>query len=433
MPALVVVGAQWGDEGKGKIVDLLAEKAAYVVRYQGGANAGHEVIVKGQSFVMHLIPSGILHAGKKCVIGNGVVLDAEALAKEINELRSRGVKVSPANLLISPLTHLTFSFHRLLDGGREGNTSARKIGTTKRGIGPTYADKAARVGIRAGDLTDAAYCRQVLTQNLAEKNHLLKLHGGKAIPVAQALAEARAWIKTLQPFLADTVEILYEASLQKKNILLEGAQGTLLDVDFGTYPYVSASNASAGGASSGSGLGPTAIGRVLGVCKAYTTRVGEGPFPTEFSHEMDQMIREKGDEFGRTTGRARRCGWLDLVGLRHAVMVNGLRELAITKLDVLDDLKEICIANGYTLRGKKQDRFPTSVSDLEAVKPSYVRLPGWQSSTRKARKVTELPVNARRYLDKISQLAGVPVSIVSVGPDREQTLFADRSSFDYKF
>lgn len=432
MPALVVVGAQWGDEGKGKIVDLLSEKAAYVVRCQGGANAGHEVIIDKQSFVLHLVPSGILHAGKKCVIGNGVVVDPVALAREVGELRSRGIKVG-SNLMLSPLAHLTFSFHRLLDGAREGSTSSKKIGTTKRGIGPTYADKVARMGLRAGDLARPEYCRQVLAQNLAEKNQVLKYHGVKPVKMADAWKEAQGWMKILKPFLADTVEILYQASRKGQNILLEGAQGTLLDVDFGTYPYVTSSSATAGGACAGSGLGPTEIGRVLGVCKAYTTRVGEGPFPTEFSHEMDQKMRERGDEFGRTTGRARRCGWLDAVGLRHAAMVNGLSELVITKLDVMDELPEVCIAKSYKVDGKTLHRFPSTVWEWEAAKPEYITMPGWKSSTRGARTWAQLPVNARRYLEKIASMVGVPLGIVSVGPDRNETLFVNKTSKDYKF
>ncbi len=433
MPALVVVGAQWGDEGKGKIVDLLAEKAGVVARYQGGANAGHEVVVGGKSFVLHLVPAGILHADKLCVIGNGVVVDALALAREIEDLRSRGVKVD-GNLKISTLAHLTFSFHRSLDASRESHGKSNKIGTTQRGIGPTYMDKVGRVGLRAGDLLSPARLRQALAQNLMEKNLLLKsVYRSKPLSPALALKEAASFLSILKPFLADTVELLETAWQKGRNILLEGAQGTLLDVDFGTYPYVSASNGSAGGACTGSGLGPTRVGRVLGVCKAYTTRVGEGPFPTELPPTQNQALRERGDEFGRTTGRARRCGWLDAVALRHAAMVNGMTELAITKLDVLDDLKEILVADSYRVKGRAIRRFPANLEEMESARPNYLKLPGWRASTRKARSLAQLPANARRYLTAIERLSGVPVSIVSVGPARDQTIFLNTKSRDYRF
>jgi adenylosuccinate synthase len=434
MPTLVVVGAQWGDEGKGKIVDLLAEKADLVVRYQGGANAGHEVVVGKKRFVMHLIPSGILHRGKRCIIGNGVVLDPEALAAEIELLRGAGVRVDKGTLTISPLVHLTFPFHKALDSSREGSKEQATIGTTKRGIGPTYMDKAGRVGLRACDLAHPALVAQVLEQNLAEKNLILK-HCYKAKPVgkAECLALAKKWQKQLSPFLGDAIEMVYKASRNGKRLLMEGAQGSLLDIDYGTYPFVSASNATAGGACTGGGLGPTSVDRVVGVCKAYATRVGEGPFPTQFDPKMDQAIREKGDEFGRTTGRARRCGWLDAVALRHAVMVNGMTQLAITKLDVLDDLDTIKVAVAYKVGKKTVKRFPSSIVDQAAAKPVYQGFPGWKASTRNARSWDELPQKAQRYLEHVSQLAGVPVGLVSVGPERDETILVDPSLKEYRF
>lgn len=434
MPTLVVVGAQWGDEGKGKIVDILAENADLVVRYQGGANAGHEVVVGKKRFVMHLIPSGILHRGKRCVIGNGVVLDPEALEAEITVLRGAGVKVDRKSLCISPLAHLTFPFHKLLDSSREGSKAQATIGTTKRGIGPTYMDKAGRVGLRAGDLLHPEHVAKVLEQNLAEKNLLIKTcYRGKPVTAKECLALAKKWKALLAPYLGDTIEEVYNATRRGKRVLMEGAQGTLLDVDYGTYPFVSASNATAGGACTGGGLGPTAVDRVVGVCKAYTTRVGEGPFPTQFDDKMDADIRSKGDEFGRTTGRARRCGWLDMVALRHAVMVNGMTQLAITKLDVLDDLDTIRVAVAYKVGSKTVKRFPGILPELVKAKPVYQSFPGWKTSTRSAQTWDQLPVKARRYLEAVSQMAGAPICLVSVGPDREETIMVDPGLKDYRF
>jgi adenylosuccinate synthase len=434
MGTLVIVGAQWGDEGKGKIVDLLAEKADMVVRYQGGANAGHEVVVGKKRFVMHLIPSGILHKGKHCVIGNGVVLDPEALLAEIATLRKAGVPVSPKNLTLSPLAHLTFPLHKLLDASREGSKEQATIGTTRRGIGPTYMDKAGRVGLRIGDLAHPEYVAQMLEGNLSEKNLLLK-HCFKSAPVKlkDCLELAKRWRRQLLPFVGDAIEQVYLAHRSGRKLLMEGAQGTLLDVDYGTYPYVSASNASAGGACTGGGLGPTAVDRVIGVCKAYATRVGEGPFPTQFDEAMDAAIREKGDEFGRTTGRARRCGWLDAVALRHAVMVNGMTQLAVTKLDVLDHLETIQVAVAYKIQGKTVKRFPSCLPDQVKAKPIYQSFPGWQESTRNCRRWQDLPVRARRYLEAVSQMAGVPIALVSVGPERDETILVDKGLKEYKF
>jgi adenylosuccinate synthase len=433
MPVLAVIGAQWGDEGKGKIVDLLAEKAHVVARYQGGANAGHEVVVGGVSFILHLVPSGILHPGKINIIGNGVVLDPEGFEAEVKGLRERGIKVD-GSLFVSDRAHLTLSLHKQLDAAREGSAKGKKIGSTKRGISPTYMDKAGRVGLRPADLTDSAYCKSIIAANLLEKNVLFKrLYGVKPLSAAKVYAEVKRHFQSVKPFLADTTAMIHGFIKRGKNVLLEGAQGTLLDIDHGTYPYVTASNATAGGAASGIGIGPTQVGRVIGVCKAYTTRVGEGPFPTEFDAKRSLIVRELGGEYGRTTGRARRCGWLDMVALHHAAMVNGLTELAITKLDVLDTMKEIEVCVAYRVNGKLTTRFPPSISELDRAQPVTRKFKGWMSSTKKARKLADLPKNARAYLKAIEKMAGVPIGIVSVGADRAETIFVNRKAFDYKF
>jgi adenylosuccinate synthase len=433
MPVLAVIGAQWGDEGKGKIVDLLAENAHVVARYQGGANAGHEVVVGGTSFVLHLVPSGILHKGKINIIGNGVVLDPEGFEDEVKGLQKRGIHVK-GRLFVSNRAHLTLTLHKQLDAAREGSAKGKKIGSTKRGISPTYMDKAGRVGLRPADLNDPAYCRSIIAANLLEKNVLFKkLYGVKPLSAASVFAEVKRHFASVKPFLADTTVMLHGFVAAGKNILLEGAQGTLLDVDHGTYPYVTASTATAGGAASGVGLGPTQIGRVMGVCKAYTTRVGEGPFPTEFDKAKSQLVRELGGEYGRTTGRARRCGWLDMVALRHAVRVNGLTELAITKLDVLDTMKEIEVCVGYKVGSKVLKDFPASISELNRAKPVTQRFKGWLSSTKQARTFAALPKNAKLYLKAVQAMAGIPIGLVSVGADRSETIFVNRKAFDYKF
>jgi adenylosuccinate synthase len=433
MPVLAVIGAQWGDEGKGKIVDLLAENADVVARYQGGANAGHEVVVGGVSFILHLVPSGILHPGKINIIGNGVVLDPEGFETEVKGLRARGIDVD-GNLFVSDRAHLTLSLHKQLDAAREGSSKGKKIGSTKRGISPTYMDKAGRVGLRPADLNDAAYCKSIIAANLLEKNVLFKhLYRAKPLSAAAVFAEVKRHFKAVKPFLADTTAMIQGFVAKKKNVLLEGAQGTLLDIDHGTYPYVTASNSTAGGAASGVGLGPTQIGRVIGVCKAYTTRVGEGPFPTEFDAKRSLIVRELGGEYGRTTGRARRCGWLDMVALKHAVQVNGLTELAITKLDVLDTMKEVEVCVAYKIGNKRVTRFPAGVSDLDRARPITKKFKGWLSSTKKARSFSQLPKNARTYLRAIEKMAGVPAGIISVGADRTETIFVNKKAFEYKF
>jgi adenylosuccinate synthase len=433
MPVLAVIGAQWGDEGKGKIVDLLAENAHVVARYQGGANAGHEVVVGGESFILHLVPSGILHKGKINIIGNGVVLDPEGFEKEVKGLAKRGVKVKD-RLFVSTQAHLTLSLHKELDAAREGASEGKKIGSTKRGISPTYMDKAGRVGLRPADLDDAEYCKSIIAANLLEKNVLFEhLYKTPLLKPEEVYAEVLRHLAAVKPYLADTTAMMHKFLRQKKNILLEGAQGTLLDIDHGTYPYVTASSATAGGAATGTGLGPTQIGRVIGVCKAYTTRVGEGPFPTEFNEEESHKLRELGGEYGRTTGRARRIGWLDMVALHHAAMVNGLTELAITKLDVLDTMKEIEVCVAYSVGGKRSERFPASVTELSKAKPITKKFKGWLKSTKKARALKELPKNARAYLAAVEKMAGVPIGIVSVGADRKDTIFVNKKAFKYKF
>jgi adenylosuccinate synthase len=433
MPVLTVVGAQWGDEGKGKIVDLLASSAQYVVRYQGGANAGHEVVVNGSNYVLHLVPSGILHKGAINIVGNGVVLDPDSFLGEIKGLMKRGVKVK-GRLFISPRAHLTLPLHKALDAAREAGAGKKKIGSTKRGISPTYMDKAGRVGIRLADLKDPKYCMEQLKTSLQEKNVLFK-HLYKTKPLAPAVLwrEISRDAKALLPYMADTEGMVNAAYKGGRRVLMEGAQGTLLDVDFGTYPYVTASNSTAGGSATGSGLGPTRIGYVLGVCKAYTTRVGEGPFPSALDAKQDQYLRDLGGEYGRTTGRARRCGWLDLVALRYAAQVNGLDGVAITKLDVLDGFKliEACVA--YKVDGKVVDYFPATVAELKKAKPVTVKIKGWNKPTTGCKTYASLPPLAKAYLRFIEKSAGVKVALVSVGAERERTIFVDKKLKSWKF
>jgi len=422
---ICVIGVQWGDEGKGKIVDWLAERSDVVVRYQGGGNAGHTVVVRGQKFVLHLIPSGILHPGRLNVIGNGVVLDPEQLLAEVDELRGKGVAVG-RNLAVSNRAHLVMPYHKLLDRlGEEGQGEA-KIGTTNRGIGPCYADKAARIGIRVGDLYHPSYFRERLARALAEKNRILRALYGHPPLRAEAIAERYlAWARRMRPFVADTVELLNAQAARGKRILFEGAQGTLLDLDFGTYPFVTSSNADACGVSAGTGLPPKRIGCVLGVVKAYTTRVGSGPFPTELTGPEGDRLRERGGEYGATTGRPRRCGWFDAVAVRHAVLVNGIDAFAVTKLDVLDDLAEIPVCTAYRVRGRRLTTFPADIRTLAEAKPVLTSHPGWRTSIRGARRYRDLPVAARRYLESLTRQLGVRLEMVSVGKDREETIVVD--------
>jgi adenylosuccinate synthase len=421
MSNTILVGAQWGDEGKGKIIDFLTESADLVVRSQGGNNAGHTVLVKEKKYVLHLIPSGILRPGKMCVIGNGVVIDPVAVAKEIDGLRAQNIEVTPKNLMISDCAHVVFPYHRALDEQREIAKGKRKIGTTKRGIGPAYGDKAARVGLRVGDLVKPDHFTAKLTQRLKENNSVLRALGAKPLKAASVIAEYAEAAAKLAPFVANTVVYLHSAMKSGKKILFEGAQGTFLDIDHGTYPYVTSSNTTAGGACTGSGVPPHRMDRVLGVMKAYTTRVGEGPFPTE-NAEISDMLHGLGREFGATTGRARRCGWFDAVATRFAGMVNGIDEIAVTNLDGLDTLAKIKVCVAYKL-GKKRLEVPPSDSALLAqCVPIYEEHEGWQTSTEKCRKWSDLPAKARTYLKRIAELSGGKLTIASVGPNRDQTI-----------
>jgi adenylosuccinate synthase len=420
MPNTILVGAQWGDEGKGKIIDFLTDEADIVVRSQGGNNAGHTIVIGGEKYVLHLIPSGILRRSKICVIGNGVVLDPVALVAEIEGLRARGVKIEK-NLLISDAAHLVLPYHQALDGLREKLQGAKKIGTTKRGIGPTYADKATRTSLRAGDLLRPDVLKAKLTQRVKENNDVLKTHGVAPLSASKILANTLAAAETLRPFITNTVVFLHRALEMKNSLLFEGAQGTFLDIDHGTYPYVTSSNTTSGGACTGSGVPPNRIDTVLGVLKAYTTRVGEGPFVTEDA-ELSNRFHAMGREFGATTGRARRCGWFDAVSTRYAVMVNGIDAIAITNLDGLDGLETIPICVAYRLDGNVIDFPPSDSEELARCEPIYTEMPGWLKSTEKARKFVDLPLKARAYVKKIAELTGTKLSIVSIGPARSQTI-----------
>jgi len=422
MANVILVGAQWGDEGKGKIIDVLTEQAEIVVRTQGGNNAGHTVYVGSDKYVLHLIPSGILEPGKVCVIGNGVVLDPVSLVGELDGLAKLNVPVSPDNLLISETAHVVFPWHRELDGQREVRKGKDQIGTTKRGIGPTYGDKAARVGLRVIDLINRARFPERLRERLAENNEVLKALGAQPLDYDKLLADYTKAADRLRPFVTNTVIYLHEASRRHANILFEGAQGTFLDLDHGTYPYVTSSNTTAGGACTGSGVPPNRMDRVVGVMKAYTTRVGEGPLPTH-SDEVSDLLHGMGREFGATTGRARRCGWFDAVATRHAAMVNGIDELAITNVDGLDSLPTIRICVGYRVDGQVINYVPADCEVLSRCEPVYQEVPGWQTSTEQITRWDDLPVNCRHYLLTLAQLTGARLTIVSVGPAREQTMF----------
>ncbi len=420
MPNTILVGAQWGDEGKGKIIDFLTDEADIVVRSQGGNNAGHTIVIGGEKYVLHLIPSGILRKSKTCVIGNGVVLDPVALVVEIEGLRKRGVKVEK-NLLISDTAHLVLPYHQALDGLRETQKGSKKIGTTKRGIGPAYADKASRTGLRTGDLLRPDVLKEKLTQRIKENNALLKSLGAPTLNGKKIINNTLAAAEVLRPFITNTVIFLHRALEMKTNMLFEGAQGTFLDIDHGTYPYVTSSNTTSGGACTGSGVPPHRIDKVMGVLKAYTTRVGEGPFTTE-DDALGDRFHAMGREFGATTGRARRCGWFDAVSTRYSVILNGIDELAITNLDGLDGVETIKLCVAYRLDGKVLDFPPTDTEHLSRCEPVYVEMPGWLKSTEKAKKFSELPPKARAYVKKIAELTGAKLSIVSIGPARAQTI-----------
>jgi adenylosuccinate synthase len=420
MANTILVGAQWGDEGKGKIIDVLMAKADIVVRSQGGNNAGHTVIHRGTKFVLHLIPTGILRRGKVGVIGNGVVIDPIALGVEIDGLRKLGVKIDK-NLLISDCAHLVMPYHRALDEQRELRKGRAKIGTTKRGIGPAYGDKAARTGLRVSDLMQPILFSKKLEAKIRENNSILQALGAPTINYREVNDAYLAAGRKLRPFVANTVVYLHRALQRGKEILFEGAQGTFLDIDHGTYPYVTSSNTTAGGACTGTGVPPHRMDRVLGVMKAYTTRVGEGPLPTE-DRQVSAMLHKMGREFGATTGRARRCGWFDAVASRYATMINGIDELAITNLDGLDHVDAIKVCVAYRLNGKRLDVPPCDVAQLENCEPVYVEMRGWNQSTHPARKFSQLPSAARTYVKQISKLTGAKLSIVSVGAARNETI-----------
>lgn len=416
---VVVVGAQWGDEGKGKIVDVLAERADLVVRYQGGANAGHTVVKGGDEFILHQIPSGILHESTRCIIGNGVVLDPETLLAEMDELNSRGIEIA-GRLLISDRAHLVLPYHKLIDRARE---RVQKIGTTGRGIGPAYEDKFGRRGLRVGDLRVPDLARALVAKGVTRANQLLELlHCDDLASEEQHLALLERFAEWILPITTDTGALAFAALRDGQSVLLEGAQGALLDVDHGTYPFVTSSNTTAGAAAVGAGIGPTAIDAVLGVVKAYTTRVGNGPLPTEANDQESEMLRTLGGEFGATTGRPRRCGWFDSVVVRYATRINGLTDLAVTKLDVLDTLEQLRVCVGYRLDGGTVDEMPAGADTLERVEPVYEVLAGWERPTGDVRRLKDLPARARAYLDRIEELAETTIAYVSVGSRRDQII-----------
>ena len=423
MSAFVVLGAQWGDEGKGKMTDYLAEEAEVIVRFQGGNNAGHTVEVGDRQYKLRLIPSGILHDDKLNVIGNGVVVDPEALFEEIDYLEEEGVNVTPKKLLISDRAHVIMPYHKILDVLKEKSRGKNDIGTTGRGIGPCYTDKFERCGIRICDLLDESVFTEKLKQNIgAKSDYITKVLGGEELNYEEIASKYLALAERLRPYVKDTSVAVYNEIKADKKVLFEGAQGMLLDIDYGTYPYVTSSNTTACGVASGTGIGPTMITNAVGIAKAYTTRVGKGPFPTELDNEIGEWIREKGHEYGVTTGRSRRCGWLDAVILKTTVRVSGLTSLCVTKIDTLAGLDKLKICVGYKFDGKVIDYFPASLNDLEKCEPIYEEFEGWGEEVAKARSYEELPINAKKYLERIEELTGTKISIVGVGPRRDQTI-----------
>ncbi|MEJ5364425.1 MAG: adenylosuccinate synthase [Desulfosoma sp.] len=423
MATVVVIGTQWGDEGKGKVVDLLTARADYVARFQGGNNAGHTLVVAGKKIILHLTPSGILHPDKVCLIGNGVVVDPKVLLEELDRLRAFGVAVAPERLVISAYAHVIMPYHRLLDLAREARKGHGKIGTTGRGIGPCYEDKVARTGVRIHHLLDETALRRRLEAVLDEKNFLLThYYGQEPVDLEAVLDEYLGYGRLLAPFVGDVSARLNRAIAENRAVLFEGAQGTHLDVDHGTYPFVTSSNTVAGNACCGSGIGPTRIDHVVGIMKAYTTRVGGGPFPTELSDATGEQIRTRGGEFGSTTGRPRRCGWLDLCVVKDAVRLNGLGSLALTKLDVLTGLPVVRIAVGYRCGGAVLDGLPAETERIERCEPIYEDFQGWEEDLRNVRRFADLPTAARRYVEAVQDHLGLSFSIISVGPGREETI-----------
>lgn len=423
MANVIVVGAQWGDEGKGKVVDIYTEYADDIVRYQGGNNAGHTLVVGNEKVVLHLIPSGILHEGKRCIIGNGVVLDPEVFIKEIVKLKESGRIKDDGCLLLSESLHLIMPYHKKIDIAREAKSGDKKIGTTGRGIGPCYEDKIGRRGIRLMDLLDEKIFAQKLKEFLVEKNFLLeKMLGEPPCSFDEIFAEYRGYAEILAKYVADTALILNNDLAAGKTALFEGAQGTLLDVDHGTYPYVTSSSTCAGGACTGSGVSPRAMHEIIGISKAYVTRVGSGPFPTELLDDDGELLRKTGAEFGATTGRPRRCGWFDTMVIRYAVRTNGLTGIALTKLDVLSEFDTIKVCTGYSYEGKMLETLPAALHIFEKCVPVYEELPGWKCDITKAKTFAELPANAQSYVKRLEELAGCEIVMVSVGPRRDETI-----------
>jgi len=422
MPVTVVVGAQWGDEGKGKIVDLLSEKCTLVARYQGGANAGHTIAFGDKTYVLHLLPSGVFQDGTRCLIGNGVVIDPVALQEEMTMVKNLGIDLTD-RLFISSAAHLIFPYHKVLDTIRETSKGDKKIGTTGRGIGPSYVDKYMRNGIRAGDIFDDAALKAKISEEISEKKkHIRHIFNGDPEVLDSDYSAVFSAIEKMKPFVVNGAYFLHSAIRSGGSILVEGAQGALLDIDHGTYPYVTASNPTTGGACTGLGLAPGAIDSVIGVVKAYTTRVGNGAFPTELTNETGELIRKTGHEFGATTGRPRRCGWLDLVALNYSIMINGITEIALTKIDVLNDLDEIGVVTAYTLNGKTIHEFPTSHADLEKCQPVITWFKGWKSDIRDVASWNDVPENCRTYVKFIEDQTQTKITWFSTGPKRESTL-----------
>lgn len=425
MAGYVVVGTQWGDEGKGKIIDVLAHKADYVVRFQGGNNAGHTVVVNGEKFILHLLPSGMLHGNGKCIIGPGVVVDPKVLLKELKTLEEKGAKID--HLYISNRAHLIMPYHIKLDEVKENARGKGKIGTTKRGIGPCYSDKIARCGIRMVDFLNMEAFAEKLRINLEEKNAMFtKIYGEEALDYDSILNDYKYYAEQLKHRIIDSVPEVNKALDENKFVLFEGAQAMMLDIDYGTYPYVTSSSPTAGGVTTGAGVGPRKIDKIIGVMKAYTTRVGEGPFVTELDNELGETLRTTGGEYGATTGRPRRCGWLDVVVGKYAVSINGLTDVVMTKIDVLSGHETLKICTGYEIEGEVFDTPPASIERLEKAKPVYIEVPGWTEDISAIRNYDELPSNCKAYIKKVEELIGAPISMVSVGPDREQNIFINQ-------
>ncbi len=433
---IVIIGAQWGDEGKGKVVDLLADRFDIVARYQGGHNAGHSVYVGEKAFVLRLLPSGIIHEDSVCVLGNGMVIDPKAFFEEVDQMQLQGISITPERLKVSSRAHLIMPYHRALDHTSEERLGNEKIGTTLRGIGPAYEDKAGRRGIRVSDALSPEVLKMRIERNLEEANRIIVLYGQPPLYADEIFKEVSPLVERLRPFVCETSHFLSEAKKQNKKILLEGAQATLLDVDHGTYPYVTSSNPTAGGASVGAGIPPHHITGVLGIVRTYATRVGEGPFPTEMlntEEEMANLIRQRGNEYGSVTKRPRRCGWFDAVATKYAAELNGFNSIALTKLDVLDALDEIKVCVGYEIDGERIETFPAVSQDLQKIKPIYQTLEGWKSETLGVTKIKDLPVKAREYVEFLSNSIGVEIGLISTGPERDQTIILQDSIMESWF